>query len=76
MYVRRANAMSALMWYCAVPAWKLADASSPLMVRHGNSAPRWSIWRARARAWSSMPWRKRSRLRAIRGWVWVRNGRT
>src|SRR4051794_36090094 len=33
--------MSALMWYCAVPAGYHADASSPPIVRHGYSAPRW-----------------------------------
>src|SRR5215217_4679496 len=54
--------MSALIWYWAVPAWKLAEASSPLMVRHGNSAPRWLSSRARSRARSSMLCRKRSRF--------------
>ena len=30
-----AYAMSALMWYCAVPAAYQAEASSPVIVRHG-----------------------------------------
>ena len=48
---------------------KLGEASSPLMVRHGNSAPRWLISAARSRARPSMLCRNRSRFRAILGWV-------
>ena len=31
--------MSALMWYCAVPAAYHAEASWPVIVRHGKRAP-------------------------------------
>ena len=68
--------MSALMWYCAVPDAYQAEASSPLIVRHGYSAPRWPTSRARSRAASSILTRKSSTWRAQRGLVCMRNGTT
>jgi hypothetical protein len=68
--------MSALMWYCAVPAAYHAEASSPLIVRHGKSAPWWPISAARSRAAPSMSQRNWSACRAQSGLVWMRNGTT
>ena len=64
------------MWYCAVPAAYHADASWPLIVRHGNSAPRWPTSPARRRAAGSIAQRMRSSAFAHSGLAWMRNGRT
>ena len=64
------------MWYWAVPAAYHADASSPLIVRHGYSAPLWPTSPARVRAASSIPTRNSSACLAQRGVVWIRNGMT